>query len=176
MAADVSEVMRQSQSWWPADYGHYGPLLIRLAWHAAGTYRVSDGRGGSEGGRIRFDPERSWGDNTNLDQARRLLEPVKTKYGSSLSYGDLYIIAGNTAIESMGGRILGFCAGRVDDDDGWSSRMLGPNEEWQEKVFPCGDDPHNCTGLGASERELIYVNPGGVAGKPLPKLSATNIR
>jgi len=170
--------MENSQNFWPADWSNYGPLFIRLAWHAAGTYRTSDGRGGAEGGRQRYKPEKDWGDNANLDKARDILKNVKEKEFPELSYGDLYIIAGNTAIESMGVKILGFCSGRVDDPDGNASHMLGPNED-QNELFKCEEKMKtDCKApFGASEVKIIYVNPGGPkAGKGDPEASANSIR
>ncbi|WP_255196954.1 catalase/peroxidase HPI [Halorarius litoreus] len=173
--ADIEEVMTTSQDWWPADYGHYGPLFIRMAWHSAGTYRTSDGRGGAGGGQQRFAPVNSWPDNANLDKARRLLWPVKQKYGRSLSWADLLILAGNVALESMGFETFGFAGGREDAWEPDDSVWWGPEEEWEaNERF---DEPGGIQdGLGASVMGLIYVNPEGPDGQPDPEASAKNIR
>ena len=171
---DVEEVMTTSQDWWPADYGHYGPLFIRMTWHAAGTYRISDGRGGGGSGHQRFAPLNSWPDNGNLDKSRRLLWPVKKKYGRNLSWADLIIFAGNCALESMGFRTFGFAFGRPDvweaDETDW-----GSEETWLD------DQRHDADGelqgpLGADHMGLIYVNPEGPNGNPDPALAAKFIR
>jgi len=172
--ADIESVMTTSQDWWPADYGHYGPFFIRMAWHSAGTYRTSDGRGGGGSGMQRFAPLNSWPDNVNLDKARRLLWPVKQKYGQKLSWADLIILAGNCAIESMGLKPFGFGGGRVDawepDDTYW-----GNEAEWLADERYSGDrDLENP--LAAVQMGLIYVNPEGPNGNPDPLLSARDIR
>jgi len=172
---DIEDVMTTSQDWWPADYGHYGPFFIRMAWHSAGTYRASDGRGGAAGGRQRFAPLNSWPDNANLDKARRLLWPVKQKYGKRLSWSDLMILAGNVAIESMGFQTFGFAGGREDAFDTDSSVNWGPEAkmETNERFEEAGEIQG---GLGASVMGLIYVNPEGPDGNPDPMASAKNIR
>ena len=172
---DIEAVMTESQDWWPADYGHYGPLFIRMAWHSAGTYRTSDGRGGAAGGRQRFAPINSWPDNANLDKARRLLWPVKQKYGRKLSWADLMILTGNVALESMGFETFGFAGGREDAFEPDNAVDWGPEDEMeaQERFDEAGEIQE---GLGASVMGLIYVNPEGPDGQPDPMASAKNIR
>jgi catalase-peroxidase len=171
---DLKQLMRTSQDWWPADWGHYGPLFIRMAWHSAGTYRVGDGRGGADGGQQRFDPLNSWPDNANLDKARRLLWPIKQKYGRSLSWADLMILAGNVALEDMGFETFGFAGGREDEwepdlvDWGPEAKMMGA-DRFDEKVKLKGS-------LAATHMGLIYVNPEGPGGDPDPLAAADHIR
>ncbi|WP_284740019.1 catalase/peroxidase HPI [Amycolatopsis sp. RTGN1] len=174
LARDVDEVLTTSQDWWPAEFGHYGPLVLRMAWHAAGTYRVSDGRGGASAGMQRFAPVNSWPDNRNLDKARRLLWPVKKKYGRRISWADLMVFAGNRALESMGFRTFGFGGGRAEvwepDETYW-----GPERKWLAEERYSGlrdlDEP-----LAATEMGLIYVDPQGPATNPDPVLAARDIR
>ena len=171
---DIEEVMTTSQDWWPADYGHYGPLFIRMTWHAAGTYRISDGRGGGGSGHQRFAPLNSWPDNGNLDKARRLLWPIKKKYGRNLSWADLLIFAGNCALESMGFKTFGFAFGRPDvweaDETDWGSETTWLDDERH-------DEDGTLQGpLGADHMGLIYVNPEGPNGNPDPALAAKYIR
>ena len=172
---DLNNLMTDSQDWWPADYGHYGPFFIRMAWHSAGTYRVSDGRGGASAGTLRFAPLNSWPDNGNLDKARRLLWPIKKKYGKKLSWADLMILTGNVALESMGFETFGFGGGRIDVWEPEGDVFWGPETEWLGDQRYSGDrelaDP-----LGAVQMGLIYVNPEGPNGKPDPIASARDIR
>jgi catalase-peroxidase len=172
---DLTALMTDSQPWWPADYGHYGPFFIRMAWHSAGTYRVGDGRGGASSGSQRFAPLNSWPDNVNLDKARRLLWPIKQKYGKAISWADLMILTGNVALESMGFKTFGFAGGR---EDVWEPEMdifWGPEGEWLADERYSGDrELHG--DLGAVQMGLIYVNPEGPNGKPDPIASARDIR
>ncbi|UII56401.1 catalase/peroxidase HPI [Cytobacillus spongiae] len=172
---DLHDLMTDSQDWWPADYGHYGPFFIRMAWHAAGTYRTGDGRGGGATGNQRFAPLNSWADNGNLDKARRLLWPIKQKYGNKISWADLLLLTGNVAIESMGGKTFGFGGGRADiwhpEEDiywGTETEMLGNNRYYGDREL---ENP-----LAAVQMGLIYVNPEGPDGKPDPLASARDIR
>ncbi|WP_380681246.1 catalase/peroxidase HPI [Salinigranum sp. GCM10025319] len=175
--ADIEAVMTDSKDWWPADYGHYGPLFIRMAWHSAGTYRTVDGRGGAAGGRQRFPPLSSWPDNANLDKARRLLWPVKKKYGRSLSWADLMVLTGNVALESMGFETFGFAGGREDAWKGDDAVNWGPEDEWEETSSERFDEEGELTeGLANTVMGLIYVNPEGPNGEPDLEGSAKNIR
>lgn len=172
---DLTELMTTSQDWWPADYGHYGPLFIRMAWHSAGTYRVTDGRGGASSGTLRFAPLNSWPDNTNLDKARRLLWPIKKKYGRKISWADLMVLTGNVALESMGFKTFGFAGGR---EDVWQPEMdiyWGPESEWLGDKRYSGDRELE-NPLAAVQMGLIYVNPQGPNGKPDPLAAAKDIR
>jgi catalase-peroxidase len=172
---DLHALMTDSQDWWPADYGHYGPLFIRMAWHSAGTYRVADGRGGAGSGSQRFAPLNSWPDNGNLDKARRLLWPIKQKYGRGISWADLMILAGNVALESMGFKTYGFAGGRVDVWEPEEDIYWGPEGKWLADERYSGErDLENP--LAAVQMGLIYVNPEGPNGKPDPVASARDIR
>ncbi len=173
--ADIFALMTTSQEWWPADYGHYGPLFIRMAWHSAGTYRIGDGRGGAGSGQQRFEPLNSWPDNANLDKARHLLWPVKQKYGRKISWADLMVLAGNCALESMGFKTFGFAGGRVDAWEPDEITNWGPEKVWLEDERYSGErelhDP-----LAAVQMGLIYVNPEGPNGNPDPIAAAHDIR
>jgi catalase-peroxidase len=172
---DIAKILTTSQDWWPADYANYGPFFIRMAWHGAGTYRTGDGRGGSSGAQQRFEPLNSWPDNANLVKARRLLWPIKRKYGEKISWGDLMVLTGNVALEQMGFQTFGFGGGRADD---WEPDLVywGP-----EKKFLGGDERYSGDRklekpLGASQMGLIYVNPEGPNGNPDPLAAAKDIR
>ncbi len=172
--SDIETLMTTSQPWWPADYGHYGPFFIRMAWHSAGVYRIQDGRGGAAGGQQRFEPLNSWPDNANLDKARRLLWPIKQKYGRSISWADLMVLTGNVALESMGFKTFGFAGGREDD---WEADLVywGPENEFMADERYSGDRQLEKP-LGAVQMGLIYVNPEGPNGNPDPLLAAKDIR
>ena len=172
---DIEEVMTTSQDWWPADYGHYGPFFIRMAWHSAGTYRIADGRGGGGAGQQRFEPLNSWPDNTNLDKARLLLWPVKQKYGKKLSWADRMILAGNCALESMGFKTFGFAGGREDVWEPAEDVYWGTETEWLGDKRYTGDRELE-NPLGAVQMGLIYVNPEGPNSNPDPIASARDIR
>ena len=172
---DLTDLMTDSQDWWPADYGHYGPFFIRMTWHAAGTYRTADGRGGGGTGDQRFAPLNSWPDNGNLDKARRLLWPIKQKYGNKISWADLFILTGNVAIESMGGKTFGFSGGRPDIWSAPEDIYWGREEQWLQNKRYTGERDLEVP-LGAVQMGLIYVNPQGPDGNPDPLASAKDIR
>ena len=180
LVADLRTLMTDSQDWWPADWGHYGGLMIRMAWHSAGTYRTSDGRGGAGGGNQRFAPLNSWPDNGNLDKARRLLWPVKQKYGRTISWADLMILAGNVALESMGFKTFGFAGGRVDIWEPEEDINWGAESKW----LAASHDPDSrysgerelANPLAAVQMGLIYVNPEGPDGNPDPVASGRDVR
>ena len=172
---DLHALMTQSQDWWPADFGHYGPLFIRMAWHSAGTYRTGDGRGGAGNGSQRFSPLSSWPDNVNLDKARRLIWPIKQKYGRKISWADLMILAGNVALESMGFKTFGFAGGREDIWEPEKDVYWGSEKKWLDDQRHSGDrDLENP--LAAVQMGLIYVNPEGPNGNPDPVAAARDIR
>ena len=177
---DLQALMTDSQDWWPADWGHYGGFFIRMAWHAAGTYRVGDGRGGAGTGQQRFAPLNSWPDNGNLDKARRLLWPIKQKYGNQISWADLFVLTGNVALESMGFKTFGFGGGRADVWEPEDDVYWGPETEW----LATSDKPNSRYSgdrdlenpLGAVQMGLIYVNPQGPDGNPDPVASGRDVR
>ena len=174
LEADINSTLTTSQPWWPADYGNYGPFFVRMAWHSAGTYRTSDGRGGADGGQQRFEPLNSWPDNGNLDKARRLLWPIKQKYGNQISWADLMVLAGNVAMENMGFKTFGFAGGRTDD---WEPEWVywGPEAKMlADERYAEGRQLRK--GLAAVQMGLIYVNPQGPNGNPDPVLAAHDIR
>ena len=173
---DIEQVLTTSQDWWPADFGHYGGLMVRMAWHSAGTYRIHDGRGGAGAGQQRFAPLNSWPDNANLDKARRLLWPIKQQYGRSLSWGDLMVLAGNVALESMGFETFGFAGGREDVWEPQEEVYWGPEQEWLKGDKRYTGDRQLEKPLGASQMGLIYVNPEGPEGQPDPVAAAKDIR
>ncbi|MFM8186333.1 MAG: peroxidase family protein, partial [Alphaproteobacteria bacterium] len=170
---DIAKLLTTSQEWWPADYGNYGPFFIRMAWHSAGTYRTFDGRGGGDGAQMRFEPLNSWPDNANLDKARRLLWPIKKKYGNKISWSDLIILTGNVSLEQMGFKTAGFAGGRVDD---WEPE----NVNWGTERKFLASKRHDKKGdlkkpFGATQMGLIYVNPEGPNGNPDPIAAAHQI-
>ena len=175
MIKDLRALMTTSQDWWPADYGHYGPFFIRMAWHSAGTYRIADGRGGAGAGAQRFAPLNSWPDNVSLDKARRLIWPIKQKYGRKISWADLMILAGNVALESMGLKTFGFGGGREDIWEPEEDVYWGPETKWLGDERYKGDRQLE-NPLGAVQMGLIYVNPEGPNGKPDPVAAARDIR
>ena len=170
LKSEIEAIMTQSQPWWPADYGHYGPFFIRMAWHSSGTYRVADGRGGAGGGQQRFEPLNSWPDNVNLDKARRLLWPIKQKYGNKISWADLMVLTGKVAMESMGFKTFGFAGGRVED---WEPDLVywGPEKTFMADERYSGDRRLEKP-LAAVQMGLIYVNPEGPNGVPDPLAAA----